>query len=52
MLRRAAIAGELRSWVEAFAIGEAEPAEIDTAGLTASPEETPARHRGSAVPAV
>jgi hypothetical protein len=39
MLRRAAIAGELRSWVEAFAIGEAEPAEIDTVGLTASAEE-------------
>ncbi len=32
--RRAAIAGELLSWVEAFAIGEAEPAEIDAAGMT------------------
>jgi ribonuclease HII len=32
--RRTAIAGELLSWVEAFAIGEAGPAEIDAAGLT------------------
>jgi ribonuclease HII len=30
------IAGELLSWVEAFAIGEAGPAEIDGAGLTAA----------------
>src|SRR5690349_17291231 len=34
--RRTAIAGELLSWVEAFAIGEAGPAEIDAAGLTAA----------------
>ena len=34
--RRAAIAGELLSWVEAYAIGEAGPAEIDAAGLTAA----------------
>jgi ribonuclease HII len=34
--RRAAIAGELLSWVEAFAIGEAQPAEIDAAGMTAA----------------
>jgi ribonuclease HII len=34
--RRAAIAGELLSWVEAFAIGEAGPAEIDAAGMTAA----------------
>jgi ribonuclease HII len=32
--RRAAIAGELLSWVEAYAIGEAGPAEIDAAGMT------------------
>src|SRR5262249_52003154 len=31
---RAAIAGELLSWVEAYAIGEAGPAEIDAAGMT------------------
>jgi ribonuclease HII len=34
--RRAAIAGELLDWVEAFAIGETGPAEIDAAGLTAA----------------
>ena len=34
--RRATMAGELLSWVEAFAIGEAEPAEIDAAGMTAA----------------
>jgi len=34
--RRAAIAGELLSWVEAYAIGEAGPAEIDAAGMTAA----------------
>ena len=34
--RRAAIAGELLSWVEAYALGEAGPAEIDAAGLTAA----------------
>lgn len=34
--RRAAMAGELLSWVEAFAIGEAEPTEIDAAGMTAA----------------
>lgn len=34
--RRAAIAGELRGWVEAFAIGEAGAAEIDAAGMTAA----------------
>jgi ribonuclease HII len=32
--RRTAIAGELLSWVEAFAIGEAGHAEIDAAGMT------------------
>ena len=34
--RRAAIAGELLSWAEAFAIGEADPSEIDAAGMTAA----------------
>jgi ribonuclease HII len=34
--RRAAIAGQLPDWVEAFAIGEAGPAEIDAAGMTAA----------------
>ena len=32
--RRTAIEGQLRSWVEAFSIGEAGPAEIDAAGMT------------------
>jgi ribonuclease HII len=32
--RRAAIAGELASWAEAFALGEAGHAEIDAAGMT------------------
>ena len=35
-LRRAAIEGQLLSWVEAFAIGEAGPAEIDAAGMTSA----------------
>jgi ribonuclease HII len=34
--RRAAIAAELPDWVEAFAIGETGPAEIDAAGMTAA----------------
>jgi ribonuclease HII len=34
--RRAAIADELLSWVESYAIGEAGAAEIDAAGLTAA----------------
>jgi len=34
--RREAIVGELLSWAEAFAIGEADPAEIDAAGMTAA----------------
>ena len=34
--RRIAIAGQLPGWVEAFAIGEAGPAEIDDAGMTAA----------------
>jgi ribonuclease HII len=34
--RRAVIAGQLAGWVEAFAIGEAGPDEIDAAGLTAA----------------
>ncbi len=34
--RRAAIEGQLLSWVEAFAIGEAGPAEIDAAGMTSA----------------
>jgi ribonuclease HII len=34
--RRAAIAAELLDWVEAFAIGETGPAEIDAAGMTAA----------------
>ena len=34
--RRAAIAGQLPDWVEAYAIGEAGPAEIDAAGMTAA----------------
>ena len=56
--RRAVIAGQLPDWVEAFAIGEAGPAEIDAAGLSrrpaavAAPQEAPPGHRGSAVPAV
>jgi len=32
--RREAIAGELLDWVEAYAIGEADHAEIDSAGMT------------------
>ena len=35
-LRRAAIEGQLLGWVEAFAIGEAGPAEIDAAGMTSA----------------
>ena len=34
--RREAIVGELLSWAEAFAIGEADPSEIDAAGMTAA----------------
>lgn len=34
--RRTEIAGQLAGWVEAFAIGEAGPAEIDEAGMTAA----------------
>ena len=34
--RRAAISGQLLDWVEAYAIGEAGPAEIDAAGMTAA----------------
>src|SRR6185437_6290557 len=40
-LRRAAIEGQLLSWVEAFAIGEAGPAEIDAAGMTSAPRGGP-----------
>ena len=45
--RRAAIAGELLSWVEAFAIGEAGPAEIDAAGMTAALRRAAVRALGS-----
>ncbi len=34
--RRTAIAAQLLDWVEAFALGESGPAEIDAAGLTAA----------------
>jgi ribonuclease HII len=34
--RREAMAGELASWVEAFAIGQASAAEIDARGMTAA----------------
>jgi ribonuclease HII len=34
--RRTVIAGQLLDWVEAFAIGEAGPPEIDAAGMTAA----------------
>src|SRR5690349_18946515 len=34
--RRTEIAGQLAGWVEAFAVGEAGPAEIDEAGMTAA----------------
>jgi ribonuclease HII len=35
-LRRAAIEGQLLSWVEAFAVGEAGPGEVDAAGMTSA----------------
>ncbi len=53
--RRTAIAGELLSWVEAFAIGEAPPAVLVVPGrpaAVAAPEAAPAGRRGPALPAL